>query len=247
MRPRPRPTVRGRGRRWPGQARLDRRLNLPDGEGALERWRRHCTLYELTPDFAATRAAPAPELRHRRRHRAGRRQAAGAGVRGQQPAVTASGRRGHFAGVPGPPPSGRDAVARAGRHVGRAVLGPDRHRGHSRRAAGRRRLPAAADRDLGKPAGPGPQDHLHPRGSSRRDPGAARGGGRLRRVGLRVRGGRRPGRAGDPAGGEHHRRGPTRRRLRHPHRDRAAAAPPCATASTVSPSPTVATTWSSQS
>ncbi len=35
------------------QAGLGRRLNLPDGEAALERWRATCTLVELTPDFAA--------------------------------------------------------------------------------------------------------------------------------------------------------------------------------------------------
>ena len=35
-----------------GQAGLGRRLNLPDGEGALDRWRRNCRLVELTPRFA---------------------------------------------------------------------------------------------------------------------------------------------------------------------------------------------------
>jgi hypothetical protein len=34
-----------------GQMGMGRRLNLPDGEGALERWRRNCTLVELTPQF----------------------------------------------------------------------------------------------------------------------------------------------------------------------------------------------------
>jgi len=36
---------------------LGRRLNLPDGDGALERWRTNCTLLELTPDFGEERAA----------------------------------------------------------------------------------------------------------------------------------------------------------------------------------------------
>ncbi|HEY8506002.1 MAG TPA: hypothetical protein VIL46_15560 [Gemmataceae bacterium] len=46
------------------RAGLGRRLNLPDGDGALERWRANCTLLELTPRFredgeeaAAPRAA----------------------------------------------------------------------------------------------------------------------------------------------------------------------------------------------
>ena len=34
-----------------GQAAMGRRLNLPDGEAALERWRARCTLLELTPRF----------------------------------------------------------------------------------------------------------------------------------------------------------------------------------------------------
>ena len=34
---------------------LGRRLNLPDGDGALERWRANCTLLELTPDFGEER------------------------------------------------------------------------------------------------------------------------------------------------------------------------------------------------
>jgi hypothetical protein len=38
---------------------LGRRLNLPDGDGALERWRTNCTLFELTPEFGEERAAPA--------------------------------------------------------------------------------------------------------------------------------------------------------------------------------------------
>ena len=38
---------------------LGRRLNLPDGDGALERWRTNCTLLELTPQFGEERAAPA--------------------------------------------------------------------------------------------------------------------------------------------------------------------------------------------
>jgi hypothetical protein len=36
---------------------LGRRLNLPDGDGALERWRANCTLIELTPDFGEERQA----------------------------------------------------------------------------------------------------------------------------------------------------------------------------------------------
>ena len=38
---------------------LGRRLNLPDGDGALERWRAQCTLVELTPNFGEERAAAA--------------------------------------------------------------------------------------------------------------------------------------------------------------------------------------------
>ena len=34
---------------------LGRRLNLPDGDGALERWRSKCVLVELTPDFGEER------------------------------------------------------------------------------------------------------------------------------------------------------------------------------------------------
>jgi hypothetical protein len=44
---RPRTTA---GRRSPA-AGLGKRLNLPDGDAALERWREHCTLYELTPQL----------------------------------------------------------------------------------------------------------------------------------------------------------------------------------------------------
>jgi hypothetical protein len=40
-----------------GQMGMGRRLNLPDGEGALERWRRQCTLVELTPEFGRVPAA----------------------------------------------------------------------------------------------------------------------------------------------------------------------------------------------
>lgn len=39
------------------QAGISERLNLPDGEGAVDRWRANCTLYALTPVFAG--AAPA--------------------------------------------------------------------------------------------------------------------------------------------------------------------------------------------
>ena len=39
---------------------LGRRLNLPDGDGALERWRSQCVLVELTPDFGEERAATLP-------------------------------------------------------------------------------------------------------------------------------------------------------------------------------------------
>ena len=38
---------------------LGRRLNLPDGDGALERWRSRCMLLELTPDFGEERAVAA--------------------------------------------------------------------------------------------------------------------------------------------------------------------------------------------
>jgi hypothetical protein len=40
-----------------GQAGLGRRLNLPDGEAALERWRANCALVELTPQFRAAEPA----------------------------------------------------------------------------------------------------------------------------------------------------------------------------------------------
>jgi len=40
-----------------GQAGMGRRLNLPDGERALERWRANCALVELTPEFTE----PGPE------------------------------------------------------------------------------------------------------------------------------------------------------------------------------------------
>jgi hypothetical protein len=42
-----------------GQTGMGRRLNLPDGEGALERWRRNCTLVELTPQFGRVPAGAA--------------------------------------------------------------------------------------------------------------------------------------------------------------------------------------------
>ena len=38
---------------------LGRRLNLPDGDGAKERWRANCTLLELTPSFGRSRAGAA--------------------------------------------------------------------------------------------------------------------------------------------------------------------------------------------
>lgn len=50
-----------------GQAGLGRRLNLPDGERALERWKADCVLLELTPDFgeaAATAASATPAAAH---------------------------------------------------------------------------------------------------------------------------------------------------------------------------------------
>ncbi|MGH8906081.1 MAG: hypothetical protein ACRD0K_06125 [Egibacteraceae bacterium] len=40
-----------------GQMGMGRRLNLPDGEGALERWRQQCTLVELTPRFGPVPAS----------------------------------------------------------------------------------------------------------------------------------------------------------------------------------------------
>ncbi|HUH06255.1 MAG TPA: hypothetical protein VML96_00475 [Egibacteraceae bacterium] len=39
---------------------LGRRLNLPDGDGALERWRTNCALIELTPRFGSDEAAEEP-------------------------------------------------------------------------------------------------------------------------------------------------------------------------------------------
>ena len=42
-----------------GRMALGRRLNLPDGDGALERWRTNCTLVELTPDFGEERQTTA--------------------------------------------------------------------------------------------------------------------------------------------------------------------------------------------
>lgn len=41
--------------RWDrlGKVALTTRLNLPDGDAALERWKRDCKLIELTPDFGA--------------------------------------------------------------------------------------------------------------------------------------------------------------------------------------------------
>lgn len=41
------------------QVGMGRRLNLPDGEGALERWRKNCTLVELTPQFGRVPAGAA--------------------------------------------------------------------------------------------------------------------------------------------------------------------------------------------
>lgn len=40
-----------------GHAGLGRRLNLPDGDGALQRWKEQCALVELTPQFRAADAA----------------------------------------------------------------------------------------------------------------------------------------------------------------------------------------------
>jgi hypothetical protein len=42
------------------RAGLGRRLNLPDGDGALERWRANCTLVELTPRFRPAGTEPQP-------------------------------------------------------------------------------------------------------------------------------------------------------------------------------------------
>ncbi len=41
-----------------GRMALGRRLNLPDGDGALDRWKHQCALLELTPDFGEEQAAP---------------------------------------------------------------------------------------------------------------------------------------------------------------------------------------------
>jgi hypothetical protein len=42
-----------------GQVGMGRRLNLPDGESALERWRKNCVLVELTPQFGRVPAGAA--------------------------------------------------------------------------------------------------------------------------------------------------------------------------------------------
>ncbi|MGH3664924.1 MAG: hypothetical protein ACRDU8_02330 [Egibacteraceae bacterium] len=39
-----------------GRMALGRRLNLPDGDGALDRWKANCVFVELTPDFGRERA-----------------------------------------------------------------------------------------------------------------------------------------------------------------------------------------------
>ena len=41
-----------------GRAALGKRLNLPDGDAALERWRANCTLVELTPRYRPAGAEP---------------------------------------------------------------------------------------------------------------------------------------------------------------------------------------------
>jgi len=43
-----------------GRAGLGKRLNLPDGDGALERWRRQCSLVELSPRFTPAEAVGPP-------------------------------------------------------------------------------------------------------------------------------------------------------------------------------------------
>jgi hypothetical protein len=56
-------TIPTEDERWEKVARtgLGKRLNLPDGDAALERWRTNCTLFELTPQFRdAEKAASVP-------------------------------------------------------------------------------------------------------------------------------------------------------------------------------------------
>jgi hypothetical protein len=42
-----------------GQVGMGRRLNLPDGDGAIKRWRENCALVELTPEFGRVPAGAA--------------------------------------------------------------------------------------------------------------------------------------------------------------------------------------------